>query len=355
MKIKEEIKKKVKKREDIENWYDENRDIYKKLIDKVKNIINDVLENEKITVNSVCGRVKEKDSYCNKALKDKYDKHEEEITDLAGLRIITYINSDVDRICKIIEEEFCIDKDNSIDKGASLGIDKVGYKSVHYVGQLKENRSNLSEYKLYKNLKFEVQIRTLLQHAWAEIEHDRNYKFSGVLPKHIKRKFALVAGSLELIDIQFEEIARDIDAYAKEISENTQEGNLNGILIDSTSLKQYLLNKFEKQIKEKYIKPEFGANNASEERIIYELNNFGINTLNELDDMLERYTLNEFKYQTYLSMLRNYMVIDDAEKYFSKCWDNTWSVITNYEVSILEKYNPNISEILAKHHIVIFK
>ncbi|WP_051623594.1 GTP pyrophosphokinase [Clostridium hydrogeniformans] len=342
-----------RKLEYIEIWYDENKNVYKKLINKVTNIINDILENEKIIVNSVYGRVKEKDSYCNKASKDKYKTPVDEITDLAGIRIITYINSDVDKICRIIKEQFHIDEENSVDKGEELGTNKVGYRSVHYVAKIKEDRSNLPEYNAYKNLKFEVQIRTLLQHTWAEIEHDRNYKFSGVLPESIKRKFALVAGTLELIDMQFEEISKEIDSYSKEIYKNTQEGNLEGILIDSTSLNQYLLNRFDNEIKEKRIEPSFGKISTVEEAIINELRDFGIKTLDQLDSMLEKYTLNEIEHENYSGLLRDHMIVNDIEKYFSKCWNRHWGGFNSRDIPIMEKYNPDISDYLYKYDVGI--
>lgn len=133
--------------------------------------------------------------------------------DLAGIRIIAYINSDVERISKIIEDEFEIDRENSVDKSKLLGIDQVGYQSVHYIAKLSKKRLELSEYEEYQDMVFEVQIRTILQHAWAEIEHDRNYKFNGVLPNNIKRKFYLTAGVLELIDREFEVLSKEIDEF----------------------------------------------------------------------------------------------------------------------------------------------
>jgi putative GTP pyrophosphokinase len=83
-----------------------------------------------------------------------------------------------------------------------------------------------------------------LQHAWAEIEHDRNYKFSGILPKGIQRRFNLLAGTLELVDNEFEQISEEIEKYSQEVSAKTKIGELN-IPINSTSLTQYMTEKFE--------------------------------------------------------------------------------------------------------------
>ncbi len=62
------------------------------------------------------------------------------------------------------------------------------------VAEIKDDRIILPEYQKFKDKKFEIQIRTILQHAWAEIEHDRDYKFTGELPINIKRRFRILAG-----------------------------------------------------------------------------------------------------------------------------------------------------------------
>ncbi len=118
--------------------------------------------------------------------------------DLAGIRMITYFESDVYRVCEVVKQLFEILPDHPEDKREKLGVDKVGYRSVHFVAEFPEKRTCLLEYKNYKGCRFELQIRSLLQHAWAEIEHDRNYKFNGVMPKHLQRRFSLVAAVLEL-------------------------------------------------------------------------------------------------------------------------------------------------------------
>jgi len=178
-------------------WYSQNRSVYQHLCNKIHNIIAELLEINSINIHAIFSRAKEVDSFSEKIKDIKYDDPQSQITDLAGIRIICYVESDLTLICKILEDNFTIDPVNSLDKSKLLGIDKVGYKSVHYIAELKEDRIQLPEYKKFKEVKFEIQIRTILQHAWAEIEHDRNYKFSGELPDDIKRRFKLIEGTLE--------------------------------------------------------------------------------------------------------------------------------------------------------------
>ena len=193
--------------------------------------------------------------------------------------------------------------------------DQVGYRSVHYVACIKSNRTRLPEYQECKGIKFEIQIRTLLQHAWAEIEHDRNYKFSGELPSEIKRRFYLVAGSLELLDREFEQLSQDIDAYAKKIRDDAEKGNLSE-KINSTSLLEYLSIKLK----------SFDIKNRNfydaDKEIILELSLFGIDSLKELDDILSEELLKKVVWVdnfSYLGILRNVMIKFGLQKFGLCC------------------------------------
>ncbi|HBZ6546089.1 TPA: hypothetical protein MMH54_000377 [Clostridium perfringens] len=87
----------MKNLEELEQWYESNVFLFDDLIKKSKLIIEEAIKEKEITINSITGRVKEKKSFCDKASKDKYTDPINQIKDLAGLRIITYINSDVEK------------------------------------------------------------------------------------------------------------------------------------------------------------------------------------------------------------------------------------------------------------------
>jgi ppGpp synthetase/RelA/SpoT-type nucleotidyltranferase len=87
---------------------------------------------------------------------------------------------------------------------ALLEDEKFGYASIHYLVRLKVNRTDLSEYSRFKGLVAEIQVRTILQHAWAEIEHDIQYK--SAIPSSIRRRFMSLAGMLEIGDREFQAI-----------------------------------------------------------------------------------------------------------------------------------------------------
>jgi putative GTP pyrophosphokinase len=128
---------------------------------------------------------------------------------LAGVRIIAYFPSDVDKIVPLIEKEFNIDSKHSMDKRLSSDPAIFGYASVHFVVGFRPEMLKLPEYALFDKMKCEIQVRTILQHAWAEIEHDIVYKSPGEIPFRVRRRFACLAGLLEIADREFESLRHD--------------------------------------------------------------------------------------------------------------------------------------------------
>ncbi len=196
--------------------YKSKKDTYIRLGQSMNSLVDTLLHTSGIKAYTVQHRVKDEGSLKDKIqLKNKY-KTISDITDILGLRIITYYSSDTDLVEDIIKNEFAVDSENTIDKRKKDDPDRFGYMSLHYVVSLDEKRSNLKENIKFKGIKFEIQIRTILQHTWAEIEHDLGYKSKSSVPLHIRRKFSSLSGALELIDGAFIEIRKSLDAYDEE-------------------------------------------------------------------------------------------------------------------------------------------
>lgn len=337
---------------EAEQWYNDNKAIYERFSKEIEEIIIKILKAQKIPYQSVSHRVKEKESYLNKCRNEKYTNPIEQIMDVSGIRIIAYTNQDVSDICKILRDEFLIDKGNSGNKADMLATDKVGYLSVHYILQLSKKRLELAEYKEYENLKCEVQVRTLLQHAWAEIEHDRNYKFAGVLPNEIKRRFYLVAGALELMDYEFDKLSKDIDEYAKKTEKALLKGDFN-LSINSKSLEQYLIKRFENVAN---ISPLTNGIIICEE-VVEEMIRFGYKTIQDVENDLIEYE-NIFKVHkvTYIGLLRDLMIIKDCEKYFTAAYNNNWQGTNRHSVDFWKKNGvKDIEKYLTDYEIRVSK
>ena len=150
---------------------------------------------------------------------NKHSKYSQpiEIEDIAGIRIVVFLVSDLYLISQIIQKLFDIDWSNSVNKFKELKIKEVGYRSEHYVASFNKKTftSDADKYASFKHLHFEIQVKTLLDHAWSEIEHDRNYKKVIEFPieTDIPRRFTLLAGILEMVDYEFERLAAEIMDY----------------------------------------------------------------------------------------------------------------------------------------------
>jgi len=150
-------------------------------------------------------RVKEFDSVYLKVLAKNidFDKALFTLTDIMGLRIICPFMEDVKTVkafirnyCTVVEEE---------RKGENLSFREFGYESIHFLIEIPE--SLREKYSIDKNFCCEVQIRTILQDAWAEVEHELVYKAEfSPYDEPLKRKLAALNANLSLSDIIFQEI-----------------------------------------------------------------------------------------------------------------------------------------------------
>lgn len=175
--------------------------LYRDFTKTVAKLLKQVLADEGIPTYDLHVRVKGKNNLEEKVMRPgKFYKKLEDITDLAGLRVITYYADDVDRVAKAIEKEFILDEANVIDKRRDLEPDRFGYLSLHDIVMLSPERLQLREYKKFQGMKAEIQIRSILQHTWAEIEHDLGYKSERKLPSELRRSFSRLAGLLEIAD-----------------------------------------------------------------------------------------------------------------------------------------------------------
>lgn len=276
--------------------YDKEKRVYERFAKDVENLLVKFLENQNITYNATTYRLKSKESLSNK-IDIKNDKYEtlSEITDVAGIRVISYYADDVDKIAEIVEKEFEVDEENSIDKRKALEPDRFGYCSVHYVVKMKKERLRLQEYKAYQNLKCEIQIRSVLQHAWAEIEHDLGYKSEITIPRDERRNFSRLAGLLELADKEFQEIRSSLTIYKKKLQEKIEEEEFLDTEIDAVLLDVMFKSNEDIILINENISKIFGVefaegvSNTQFESTLTELKWLGINTHSQLKKLVSNY------------------------------------------------------------------
>ncbi len=209
---------------------------YKAFAACIEQLVLILLDRQGITVHSTSHRVKTRQSLYEKLKRPGKNYGQlADVTDIAGLRLITYLPEDVDRVAALIELEFAVDRLNSIDKRLSHDPDRFGYASLHKVCSLTDARLALAEYAPYRQLKCEIQIRTILQHAWAEIEHDLGYKSGIGVPTHLQRRFSRLAALLETADEEFMRLKNELTAYAKDVR-NRVATSAPGVALDKITL-----------------------------------------------------------------------------------------------------------------------
>ncbi|HXX33221.1 MAG TPA: hypothetical protein VEM15_01985 [Thermodesulfobacteriota bacterium] len=338
-------------KKECRDWYASLRPTYESLTHTVCAMLEGLLKEKHIDYLSVYGRAKNIDSFTGKIRRKHYGDPTTDIHDLSGVRVIAFIESDVQKIAELIKSAFTVHFDKSLDKTDELGTDRTGYRSIHLVCDLGKQRVSLPEYAPFKGLLFEVQVRTVLQHAWAEVEHDRNYKFAGVLPPHLQRRLNLAAGTLEMVDREFDSLANAIDEYEAAIAKETRKGNLD-IPINTKSLREFLLSK--------------GFDSSSMEmgfvgrEVIREITAFGIRTLEDLNMLLTgEFCSAHSKFvgrETDAGYVRSAMMFADMPRYFKVAWKKHWVGIDRGTVALIaSKYGRGkFQKALKTHNIDIF-
>ena len=223
------------------------RPAYVDFAEVVKRILGETIRHGGLKIHSVEARAKDLESFGDKAMRPSatnpgrpmYETPVEQVEDLAGARVITFFPSTIEEVDKGIREEF--DVVERRDLGASLlEEERFGYQSVHYIVKLATKRAILPEYRRFVGLLAEVQVRTVLQHAWAEIEHDIQYKSTATIPKAIRRRFMALAGLLEIADREFEAIQQTDRSFREAARASVKQGELSQVEITPDALQVFL-------------------------------------------------------------------------------------------------------------------
>lgn len=311
-----------KKITEFRSYFDENYDFLQSASEVFKTLISALLI-DKLPLDSVTARLKDREE-CISKFKRKYladneakgeDYHIKDcVTDIVGLRVVCLYLDDISQIQKLIESNF---KEIEItDKISQLNSteDKFGYKGLHLDLMLNDTRSSLPEYSKFKDVKFELQIRTTIQDAWSLLDHKIKYKKS--IPTELKRRINRLSALFEVADEEFLRIKGETQKEKEKAkAEITVKGKE---LQEHIDVFKFLLVAQEHFTSYHFI--EYKADGFVGELLNID-KNFSTNTLikamDEHQKEVEKYSAETFSYMNPYTTIRHCIYLTDKEKYRS--------------------------------------
>jgi ppGpp synthetase/RelA/SpoT-type nucleotidyltranferase len=190
--------------------------MYERLAQEIRHILETKFADVDLAPVSTTNRSKAIESFAAKIARKHYATPLLETTDLAGVRVVCAYESDLTKIAEVIEASF--DVRERIDKAADLGVDRMGYNGKAFVVTLGTRYAG-GRYEKITSLTCEIQVRTVLQDAWAIIDHQLIYKNEESTPERLRRDLNNVASLLEIAQGIFDSVKEKRAVYVSEIQQ----------------------------------------------------------------------------------------------------------------------------------------
>lgn len=309
---------------------------YEQLALNIKSNLESLLQQNSIEFMEVNYRIKTFDSFCEKILRKEKDEKEEEkeenktlfekIQDICGIRIICYYVTDLKEIDTIIRENFEII--DSEYKNEKLKENEFGYLSNHYIVKIKDTWAELPVFNNLNEYEVEIQVRTILMHAWADISHKLNYKQKNI-DRDFERKLNRLSALFEIADNLF------------------------------ISLKNERQEKYSEEIKKDNVVQEYNIDfmrAALKEFVKMEVTKSSDESIEKVIKILERYGIQPMELLNYLKIIKK----DDLEKIFKKLKEeNVYSFDkpeeTVYFIITSLVFNTSLYEKISGHWRKVFE
>lgn len=182
--------------------YAERRALFEQLCSEVVFILQKRCLDHHIETAHIISRVKTLPSILEKIERKEYQHPLDELTDIAAVRVVFLYQSDLARLTKVVEDNFRVIE--RVEKNSDSD-DRFGYVATHFVLRLRKEFSG-ARYEDVRNYNCELQVRTVLQDAWAVVDHHLRYKTEAQIPHELRRRVHALAALLQNADEQFDEI-----------------------------------------------------------------------------------------------------------------------------------------------------
>lgn len=316
-----------------EEEYRQRQTIYQRLMEEAEHTLKDGIEKAGIKIHNISKRIKEFESFKKKAQGKECENPFDEINDIVGLRIVCLFLPDLANIEEVIEGCFNVfEKDNKI---LSKEYDSFGYLSCHYIITFKDDFSG-TRYDSIKDVKFEIQTRTIAMDAWAAASHQLEYKSNVDIPKELKRDFYALSGLFYVADTHFELLYKHKLEYRGKLSMTVGDTSMK----DSLEINMDTLASF---LDEKYLDRP-AASKPVISQIIYYLSKCGYNSIGELsaalnsgevafaklEEKVQKGPQPNFRYSKDIALIETLRIVDENFNKISKATPGIYDQFKKY-------------------------
>lgn len=310
----------------------ENQPQYEQLCNEVAYILKRRLTAGQIELSAITSRAKTLKSFAEKITRKQYQNPFNEVTDFAGVRVVYLYGSDRSRIEGLIETEFeVIEK---IDKVHEQGADRFGYGALHYLTRL-GRKSSGARYDDLKDLICEIQVRTVLQDAWAIIDHHLSYKQESDVPNMLKRKLNCLSGLFETADDQFERLRIEAEEYRRVV--RSKLGSQDEFLGQEMNL-----DTFTELVKARFPQMKLSSSNSHISQVLSTLLEYDYASLRAVDQLLSRTEkargalATERQPPFAVSEISRAIALEQPE-YRDKSWDDDFRILFSRNVQSISR------------------
>jgi ppGpp synthetase/RelA/SpoT-type nucleotidyltranferase len=264
--------------DEIKSEFERQQETYRALEREALFVLNRALARSNIKFHSIPTRVKDIKSFLDKVKRKESREPFKDVSDIVGLRVICLFLSDIPRVGQLIRDSFNVVSED--DKIEGVEVDSFGYMSFHFVAEMRGEYKG-PRYEDLGGVPFEIQVRTILMDAWANVSHYLDYKTDVDVPKALRRDFYALSGLFYIADSHFELFFKSSKDSSKEMrtlaSKSTPELVQQEANLDS----------FTAYLRTRYPDREHSDPKAISE-VLQELSNAGYTSLQQVDNVINR-------------------------------------------------------------------
>ncbi|MBF0380173.1 MAG: RelA/SpoT domain-containing protein [Magnetococcales bacterium] len=210
----------------ILDQYDQNLKLFTDLKNREMGLLTKLIKSSGIEIHGIKGEVKRRDKILSPYLAiDQQPQDLKKIDDLIKIRIIVFFEDDVEKVSHIVKTQFNIIQTHLIDQRSVMDPDQFGYAARHYQTEPLDRRSKQVEYQRFRGMQTQIQVLSMLQYAWSEINNHLDNPNKNILPIRRRRAFTRLACFLELADEQLNDIKSFIKPDRNDVQNNSSKAD----------------------------------------------------------------------------------------------------------------------------------